>query len=72
MRLILEVFDRYFQLETGEIIEPVELEEAEEVEAPEFIRLPLGFQAPPPVDEERADDDDDETPEADCGRGARG
>lgn len=71
MRFVLELWDRYFQMESGHIIddmsdqEPVDVEE-EEVEV---IRLPLGFQAPPVTVEEYEDDEDDEgaTPEADCG-----
>jgi hypothetical protein len=65
MRLIFEIWNRYLQLETGEIIAPVE-EETEEEEA-EIIRLPFGFQTPP-VEVET----DDSASETDRRRSTRG
>lgn len=62
MKLIFEIYNRYLQLETGDINEPVVVED-DEPEEIETVRLPLGFQAPPKVE---VFDDDDETPEADC------
>lgn len=72
MRLIFELRNRYFQLETGEITstDAVDIDEAEEIELTgggEAIRLPLGFELPPPADEGDSDDEEYETPEADCG-----
>jgi hypothetical protein len=73
MRLIFELWDRYFQMETGRIVDdPTEDEDVEaEEEVAEIIRLPLGFQAPPVTVEDIGDDEDDEdeseAPEADCG-----
>lgn len=70
MKLIFEIWNRYLQLETGEIYQPVDDPEEEEEEEPgEFIRLPLGFQPPP---EEQDDDSEPETQEIDCRRGPRG
>lgn len=71
MRFVLEVWDRYFQMESGRIVEDTSDQESIEIEeeAEEVVRLPLGFQAPLATVEEYEDDEDEEsaTPEADCG-----
>jgi hypothetical protein len=78
MRLIFEIANRYFQLETGEIHSDEideEIDEDDEAEEPdEFVRLPIGFQPPPPAEPEVEDDDETEyeTPEVDNRPGGRG
>lgn len=69
MRFVLELWDRFVQVESGRIIdddaadvEPVETEEAETT-----IRLPVGFQAPPVTVEGTEDDEEEDATEADCG-----
>lgn len=73
MRFVLELWDRYFQMESGLIVDDTsdpDVVEADEDEEVEVIRLPLGFQAPPKVEvieDDEDDEDESEAPEADCG-----
>jgi hypothetical protein len=65
MKIIVEMLNRYFQMETGAIYETAEVEEVDEPN--EEIRLPIGFQPPPVSNEEGLDNDEEyEAPEADC------